>query len=240
MVRVPTVEQEDSRQLHRELKALRTERNRHVNRIKGLLASQGIRMSIRKDFLFRLDKLRLWDGSPVACSLKRRLVREYERMEGVKEQIKAVQRERAELLKSSKAPDVQMVRQLMRLRGVGIDSAWPYVMESFGWREFRNRRQVGALCGLTPTPHQSGEEARERGISKAGNHYIKSLAVESGWAWLRYQPESKLSLWYEERFAHGSKRLRKIGIVALARKLLIDLWRYLDSGVIPEGAVLKP
>ena len=229
VVRVPTVQQEDSRQLHRELKALRSERNRHVNRIKGLLASQGIRMSIRKDFLFRLDKLRLWDGSPVACGLKRRLVREYERMEGVKEQIKQVQRERAELLKSSKAPDVQMVRQLIRLRGVGIDSAWPYVMEFFGWREFRNRRQVGALSGLTPTPHHSGEEARERGISKAGNCYIKSLAVESGWAWLRYQPESKLSLWYEECFAHGSKRLRKIGIVALARKLLIDLWRYLET-----------
>ncbi len=239
VVRVPTVEQEDSRQLHRELKALRAERNRHVNRIKGLLASQGIRMSIGGDFLFRLDKLRLWDRSPLRSGLKRRLVREYERMEGVKRQIKEVHKERADMLKSSKVREVQMVRQLIRLRGVGIDSAWPYVMEFFGWREFRNRRQVGALSGLTPTPHQSGEEARERGISKAGNHYIKSLAIESGWAWLRYQPESKLSLWYEERFGHGSKRLRKIGIVALARKLLIDLWRYLETGVVPEGAVLK-
>jgi transposase len=240
VVRVPTVEQEDSRQLHRELKALRAERNRHVNRIKGLLASQGIRMSIRGDFLFRLDELRLWDRSPLPSGLKRRLMREYERMEGVKQQIKEVQKERADMLKNSKVREVQMVRQLIRLRGMGIDSAWPYVMEFFGWREFRNRRQVGALSGLTPTPHQSGEEARERGISKAGNRYIKSLAIESGWAWLRYQPESKLSLWYEGRFGHGSKKLRKIGIVALARKLLIDLWRYLETGVIPEGAVLKP
>ena len=167
-------------------------------------------------------------------------MREYERMEGVKQQIKEVQKERLELIKGCQGRDVQMVRQLIRLRGMGIDSAWPYVMEFVGWREFRNRRQVGALSGLTPTPHQSGEVSRERGISKAGNRYIKSLAIESGWAWLRYQPESKLSLWYEERFGHGSKRLRKIGIVALARKLLIDLWRYLETGVIPEGAVLKP
>jgi len=239
VVRVPTVEQEDSRQLHRELKALKKERNRQVNRIKGLLASQGIGMSVRGDFLFRLDRLRVWDGSPLPWRLKSRLVREYERLGGVKEQIKEVERERAEIVKSSTEPDVQKVRQLMQLKGIGIDSAWPYVMELFGWRQFRNRRELGSLSGLTPTPHQSGEEARERGISKAGNCYIKSIAIELGWDWLRYQPQSKLSQWYKERFGHGSKRLRKIGIVALARKLIIELWRYLETGVIPEGAVLK-
>ena len=106
-------------------------------------------------------------------------------------------------------------------------------------REFRNRREVGALAGLVPTPHQSGDEAWERGISKAGNRYIRSMAIQIAWAWLRWQPQSKLSRWYEERFGNGSPRLRRIGIVALARKLLVDLWRYLEDGVVPEGAELK-
>ena len=132
-----------------------------------------------------------------------------------------------------------MVRQLLCLRGIGINSSWLYVMEFFGWRKFRNRREVGALAGLTPTPHQSGDEAWERGISKAGNRYIRSMAIQIAWAWLRWQPQSQLSRWYEQRFGNGSPRLRRIGIVALARKLLVDLWRYLENGVIPEGAQLK-
>jgi len=134
---------------------------------------------------------------------------------------------------------MKKVRQLLHLRGIGINSSWLYVMEFFSWREFRNRREVGALAGLTPTPFQSGDGAWERGISKAGNRYIRSIAIEIAWDWLRYQPHSKLSRWYQERFGHGSPRLRRIGIVALARKLLIELWRYLETGVIPEGAILK-
>jgi transposase len=112
-------------------------------------------------------------------------------------------------------------------------------MEFFGWRKFRNRREVGALSGLTPTPYQSGEEARERGISKEGNSYVRSMAIQIAWGWLRHQPQSKHSLWYQERFGQGSKRMRKIGIVALARRLLVDYWRYLETGLIPEGAELK-
>jgi transposase len=157
----------------------------------------------------------------------------------VNRQIDEVKRERAELIKTSESSDVEMVRQLLELRGIGPNSAWLYVMEFFGWRGFRNGREVGALAGLTPTPHQSGDEAWERGISKAGNRYIRSMAIQIAWAWLRWQPGSKLSRWYQERFANGSPRLRRIGIVALARKLLIDLWRYLRDGVIPEGAELK-
>jgi transposase len=239
VVRVPTVEQEDSRQLHRELEALRGERTRHINRIKGLLASYGVRMRVGVDFLNRLEIKRLWDGRSVPLGLKKRLVREYERLEVVKGQIKQVEAERVDLVKISESPDVDMIRQLLCLRGIGINSSWLYVMEFFGWREFRNRREVGALAGLTPTPHQSGDEAWERGISKAGNRHIRSMAIQIAWAWLRYQPTSKLSRWYQERFGTGSGRLRRIGIVALARKLLVDLWRYLENGVIPEGAQLK-
>jgi len=239
VVMVPTVEQEDSRQLHRDLVALRGERTRHINRIKGLLASSGVRMAIRRDFLDRLERVRLWDGSPVPLGLRRRLVREYERLEMVKRQVEQVEAERGYLVRSSGGPDVQKVRQLLELRGIGINSAWLYVMEFFGWREFRNRREVGALAGLVPTPHQSGDEAWERGISKAGNRYIRSMAIQIAWAWLRWQPQSQLSRWYERRFGNGSPRLRRIGIVALARKLLVDLWRFLEHGVIPEGAELK-
>jgi len=239
VVRVPTVEQEDSRQLHRDLEALRGEHTRHINRIKGLLASYGVRIKVGRGFLDRLERVRLWDGRLLPLGLKKRLVREYERLEMVKGQIKQVEAERGDLVRTSGSQDVEKVRQLLGLRGIGINSAWLYVMEFFGWREFRNRREVGALAGLTPTPHQSGDEARERGISKAGNRYIRSMAIQIAWAWLRWQPQSQLSRWYEQRFGNGSPRLRRIGIVALARKLLVDLWRYLQHGVIPEGAELK-
>jgi transposase len=130
--------------------------------------------------------------------------------------------------------------QLLQLRGLGENSAWLFVMEFFSWREFRTRRQVGGLAGLTPTPYQSSEQSREQGIDKAGNSSIRSMAIEIAWGWLRHQPESELSQWFQRRFGQGSKRLRKIGIVALARKLLIALWRYLAYGEMPAGAQLKP
>ena len=125
------------------------------------------------------------------------------------------------------------------LYGIGTVSSWAFVMEFFGWREFRNRRDVAALAGLAPTPYDSGGTVREQGISKAGSRRIRTLAVEIAWAWLRFQPQSKLSRWYIERFAGGGSRMRRIGIVAMARRLLIDLWRYLEHGVIPEGARLR-
>ena len=134
---------------------------------------------------------------------------------------------------------MEQVRQLMRLRGIGDNSAWLFVMEFFGWREFRNRRQVGGLSGLTPTPYQSGDESQEQGIDKSGNCPIRAMTIEIAWGWLRYQPNSELSRWYQRRFGHGSQRIRKIGIVALARKLLVALWRYLETGEIPAGAELK-
>ena len=134
---------------------------------------------------------------------------------------------------------IPQVRQLFTLRGIGVNSAWLYVMEFFAWRDLQTPKQVGALAGLTPTPYQSGQSRRELGIAKAGNRHIRAMAIEIAWAWRRFQPASALSQWYERRFGHGSARLRKLGIVALARKLLIALWRFVKTGVLPEGAVLK-
>ena len=127
----------------------------------------------------------------------------------------------------------------MRLKGIGVNSSWLYVREVFGWRKIKNRRQVGAMVGLTGSPYRSGTLDHEQGISKAGNRRMRAMAIEIAWGWLQFQPQSALSLWYERRFAHGGKRLRRIGIVALARKLLVALWRYLETGVPPEGAELS-
>jgi transposase len=143
------------------------------------------------------------------------------------------------LLRDSDDPAIDQVRQLHRLLGVGIDGAWLYVMEFFSWRQFRNRRQVGGLAGLTDAHYQSGDDAHQQGISKAGNRWVRAYAINTAWTWLRFQPRSALACWYRDRFGSGSSRQRKIGIVALARKLLIAFWRYLESGVIPEGAVLR-
>ena len=134
---------------------------------------------------------------------------------------------------------MEKVRQLSTLRGIGVNSAWLFVMEFFAWRDLQTPKQVGALAGLTPTPYQSGESRRELGITKAGKGYMRTMAVEIAWGWLRFQPQSALTQWYQQRFGHGSSRLRRIGMVALARKLLIALWRFIETGVVPDGAALK-
>lgn len=239
IVHVPSVEEEDQRHLHRQMLAFKAERTRHTNRIKGLLAGQGIRLAVDGDFLQGLDRERLWDGTPLLPGLRARLEREYACYLDVDRQIQAMEAERRERIRTCEHPSDEQVQALLRLRGIGENSAWLFVKEFFAWRRFRNRREVGALAGLTPTPYQSGEESRDQGISKAGNRLIRAMAIEIAWSWLRHQPESALTLWYQERFGHGSKRLRKIGIVALARKLLIALWRYLETGEIPAGAQLK-
>lgn len=239
VVHVPSVEAEDKRHLHRELATLKQDRTRHSNRIQGLLVGQGDRLTVRGDFLERLEGVRLWDGSPVRPGLRSRLEREYAGWQFVDGQIQELEAERAELLRTSTDPSVEQVRQLLRLQGIGENSAWLFVMEFFGWRDFRNRREVGSLAGLTATPYQSGDESRDQGISQAGNCWVRAMATEISWGWLRFQPQSELSRWFQQRFGGGSKRIRKIGIVALARKLLIALWRYLEYGEIPAGAQLK-
>ncbi len=239
VVRVPSVEAEDNRHLHRQLKALKAERVRHTNRIKGLLVGQGVRMSVGTDFVAKLAGVRLWDGKALPAKLRVRLEREYGCLMFVNQHTKELETERREVIRASDDPSAEQVRQLLRLRGIGDNSAWLFVMEFFSWRDFQNRREVGRLAGLAPTPYQSEDESREQGIDKSGNCSVRTMAVEVAWGWLRYQPQSELSLWYQERFGHGNKRLRKIGIVALARKLLIALWRYLETGQIPAGAQLK-
>jgi transposase len=159
--------------------------------------------------------------------------------EFLSQQISELEAERRALLDSSKAASIEKVRQLMSLKGIGINGSWLLVMEFFGWREFKNRREGGGLAGFTPTPYQSGESAREQGITKSGNRQVRWMTTELAWSWIRYQPESALSGWFRERFGSGGKRLRRIGIVAVARKLLIALWRFLNTGGFPEGAALK-
>jgi transposase len=158
----------------------------------------------------------------------------------VRAQILQIERIRKEVLRTSEEASIEQVRRLLKLKGIGVNSAWVYVMEFFSWREFRNRRELGSLSGLAPTPYASGESSHERGISKAGNRPVRAMAIEIAWSWLRNQPESQLSRWYDRRFAKGGSRIRRIGIVALARKLLIALWKYLEYGTLPEGAQLKP
>jgi transposase len=236
-VRVPSVAEEDARQLHRELESLRHEQTSHGNRIKGLLSGCGITLEIDRQLPRRLKSLRLWDGSALPTDLHKRLLREFERMQMVNRQIRQLEKERACRIRQDRNdPALAQVRKLLGLKGIGVNSAWLYVREVFGWREIKNRRQIGAIVGLTGSPYCSGDSNREQGISKAGNRRMRAMAVEIAWGWLRFQPTSELSRWYERRFAHGGKRLRRIGIVALARKLLVALWKYLETGVPPEGA----
>jgi transposase len=238
VVRVPTPEDEDRRHLHRELLTAKRDRTRVTNRIQGLLANQGLRIAWRRPLLPQLEALRLWDGAPLPAGLRMRIEREWERVELLNRQIQTLEAERREAIRAGRDRTMAQVRQLVALQGIGSNSAWLYVMEFFGWRRFRNRKQVGSLAGLTPTPHQSGEESREQGIGRDGNRHVRAMAIEIAWGWLRFQPKSALTRWYQRRFGRGSSRLRRIGIVALARKLLIALWRFLETGLMPEGAVL--
>jgi transposase len=241
VVRVPSVGAEDGRNLNRELEVLKKERTMHRNRMRGLLIREGLEVSnpSGKRFLEEFESLRSWDGKELSADFKDRMVREYERLRMVEEQIKVLKRERERRVQSGDTPSLKKVAQLRSLHGIGETSSWDFVMEMFGWREFRNRKEVGAFLGLTPTPYDSGGSQREQGISKTGRGRLRGLSVQISWGWLRFQPQSKLSRWYMERFAHGGKRMRRIGIVAVARRLLIDLWRYLEYGVVPEGARLR-
>lgn len=239
VIRVPNIEQEDERRLHRELERLKKERTGHRNRLQGLLVTQGVVLKPGRDFLQRLGGVVLWNGASLPSELKGELEREYGRLRLVEEQIRTLEAEQVKRLEGSERPELKQVLALARLRGLGRGSAWVLVMEFFGWRGFRNRREVGAAAGLVGTPYDSGQSTREQGISKAGNWRVRTLMIELGWSWVRYQPSSALSRWFMERFGGSGKRSRRIGIVALSRRLLIVLWRYLEFGEIPAGAQLK-
>jgi transposase len=239
VVKAPSGEAEDQRHLHRDLETLKQERASTTTRIKGLLSSQGIRLTSLTNLPDQLDALRLWNGSPMPLGLRRRILRVYAHHTFLSQQIAEVEAERRTQLQTSSEASIAKVRQLMLLKGIGINGAWLLVMEFFGWRTFKNRREVGGLAGFTPTPYQSGESAREQGITKSGNRHVRWMTTELAWSWVRFQPDSTLSGWFRQRFGKGGKRLRRIGIVAVARKLLIALWRFLETGELPEGAALK-
>ena len=238
VVRVPSADDEDRRQLHRELIELKGERTAHVNAIKGLLAGLGLQASVDEKVPQRLEKLRQWDEKPVPTAMHQRLLREFERWQMIGRQIDELEKQRAQQIRKGDSPEVEKVRRLLTLKGIGVNGAWLLEWEFFSWRQFRNRRELGSLAGLTPTPYSSGDTRREQGISKAGNRRVRWMMVQLAWGWLQYQPESELSRWYQRRFGQGNARQRKIGIVALARKLLIALWKYLETGEVPEGAEL--
>lgn len=239
VVRVPTVQEEDQRRCHREMERLRREYTAHRNRIRGLLFLHGIDIRGEKDLPRLIRCARLWDGSCLPVELREELLREHERLELVKIQIRKIERQRREQLKAAALKGDVQVRKLMRLVGVGMETAWTSVYELFAWRQFRNRREIAAAVGLAPTPYQSGNASTDQGISRAGNRRVRRLAVQISWGWLRFQPQSALSIWFQQRFGHGSGRIKRIGIIALARRLVIALWRFVTDDVVPQGARLS-
>jgi transposase len=240
MARAPTPEEEDRRRLCRERRILVGERVRHVNRIKGLLFAQGVfgYEPLRKGRRERLEELRTGDGRPMPAHLKAQIIRELGRLELVLEQLKTVGAERDALLKQSTDPGSSPPAMLMQLKGIGPETAAVLWSEGL-FRQFDNRRQVAAYAGLAPTPWQSGSIDHEQGVSKAGNPRLRTTMVELAWLWLQNQPASALSLWFHERVRRLGGEMRKTTIVALARKLLVALWRYTTDGVVIEGAVMK-
>ena len=239
-IRIPTVEAEDQRRLNRERDRLIKERGAHSARIKSLLIVHGIRLEKMSDLPLLLPTAKAAViGYDLPADLKAELEREYARYDLANKQIKKLEKLQIERTEAEGVPATRNIQHLRSLKGVGWQSSWILCMEFFNWREFKNAKQVGACAGLTPTPYDSGDSTREQGISKAGNKRVRKLMVELAWLWVRWQPGSKLTLWFQKRFGSGGKRMRRIGIVALARKLLIALWRYLETGVIPEGAILK-
>lgn len=243
MVRAPSPEDEDRRRVTRERKVLIAERVEHVNRIKGLLFAQGIRgyEPLRRDRRARLEELRTGDGRDLPFHLKTQVLRELDRLELLLEQIKAVEAERdAALAEAPQDPDAtEAARMLLDVRGIGPEVAAVLWWEGL-FRRFDNRRQVAAYAGLAPTPWQSGAVSREQGVSKAGNPRLRSTMIQLSWLWLGHQPESALARWFRERVERTGGRQRKTAIVALARKLLVALWRYVTWGVAIEGVRMKP
>jgi transposase len=238
MVKVPTPEEEDRRRLCRERKVLIAERVQHVNRIKGMLFCQGVSgyKPLRRDRRRRLDELRTGDSRPLSKHLKDQISRELDRLELLLEQIKAAETERDALLAAQKV--AAPAAMLLDFNGIGPEFTAVLWLEGL-FRHFDNRRQIASYAGLAPTPWQSGSVDHEQGVSKAGNPRLRTTLIQLAWLWLRHQPQSALALWFKERVTRNGGRLKKTTIVALARKLLVALWKYVTAGVVIEGAVMK-
>lgn len=241
IVRAPDENAEDARRQTRELERLKKERTGHRNRISSVLALEGVTLKFGPGFEEELDHMRRWNGEALGENLKQEVCREVARLRQIEEQIKQIKTSQRQKLKvkteqlGPKDAYLKHVKALMRLRGLG-ESSWVLVVEFFGWRKFSSGKEVGSLSGLTGTPYSSGGINRDQGISKAGNRRVRALMVELAWCWIRYQPHSKLAKWFEEKYGGGNSRSRRSGIVAVARKLLVELWRYLETGEVPEGA----
>jgi transposase len=235
VARIPTPEQEDDRRLHRELEHLRQERTAHTNRIRSLLVLHNHRVRYVGGRIWTHWWARQRELLPPGVHAE--IERECERLALVRQQISPLEAQQNQQVRSGSHPGLALLAQLA---GIGTGSAWTLIRELFGWRRFRNRREVAGCLGLTPTPYASGTSEVELGISKAGNKQYRWLMVELGRSWPRFQPGSQLSHWFKECSGGTGKRLRRIGIVALARRLAIALWRYLEHGEIPDGAILKP
>src|SRR5215212_5413219 len=242
MVKAPTSDEEDRRRLSRERKTLMAERIQHVNRIKGLLFAQGISDDepLHRNRRERLEELITGDGRPLPECLKAQIRRELDRLELLIEQIKAVEAAQDAVLAHAQAsPGVPApAALLLALRGIGPEAAATLWSEGL-FRTFNNRKQVAAYAGLAPTPWQSGSVHRDQGVSKAGNPRLRTIMIQIAWLWLRHQPQSALTVWFRERIKRTGGRLGKTMIVALARKLLVALWKYATAGVLMEGAILK-
>ncbi len=242
VVRVPSVEQEDAKHPHRERKRLHEEQTGHINRIRGLMVQRGIygASPLSRRFRARLDEMKCGDGLPLAPHLKAEIERELDRLTLVRGQLLDLDRMREQALEGPAEVSTSkfMAQLLLKLKGIGLEGSTTLVYEVF-YRDFRNRRQIASYVGLDGTPFDSGSSKREQGISKAGNARVRALMVQLAWLWLRHQPDSALSKWFRERVGDGKGRQRRIMIVALARKLLIALWRFATEGLIPEGAVFK-
>jgi len=243
VVRVPSVAEEDDRRLHRERHRLIAERVQHVNRIKGLCAVHGIYdyEPLRSNRMLRLEQLRTGDGRELPRRLKAEIVRELERLELVLQMIETIEKERdaiASARQTSPHTNAKKIQELAKIKGIGAETATVLVGEVF-YRRFDNRQQLASYVGLTPSHFQSGSMSRDQGISKAGNPKARTTMVELAWFWLCHQHDSSLSVWFRERVGAAKGRIRRITIVAVARKLLIALWRYLETGLVPTGAVVK-
>ncbi|MCK5364351.1 MAG: IS110 family transposase [Gammaproteobacteria bacterium] len=239
MVVIPSVDEEDLRRSHRERNRLVRERTAHINRIKGLLFAQGIRGINVKSRHKTLTPAELvtGDGRALPERLAREIAREIERLALVQAQIVEVERER-DLAPTPCEATERKRHQLLRLNGIGATSA-PILAREVYYRRFANRRQVASYIGLAPSPYDSGESRRSQGISKAGNSLVRAVMIQTAWMWLKHQPNSALSQWFHRRTEGQSKRMRCVMIVALARKLAVALWRYLELGLIPQGAIVK-
>ena len=243
IVHVPSVEDEDRKRRNRERDRLKQERTAHSNRIKGLLHAQGIRdaQPMMRGFIAGLDRMHTGDGRLLPLKLKQEIVREHARLMLVDQQLKELEASSmAEVKAAAEVPGSAeaKIEQLIELKGLGPVGSQGLVNEVF-YRSFANRRQVGACFGLTGTPFNSGDTERDQGISKAGNRRARALALELAWLWLRHQPDSELSRWFRARVGDQKGRVRRIAVVALARKLMVALWRYLTTGVVPTGATLR-